>query len=112
LTERYRKELSRSLESLQIEKQRFVKQLSEVPGIRLHIGTANFVLVEMVSDRLDAGNLYGELGHRGLLVRVCDSFRGMPRGRFLRVAVRTAMENERLVRELRALCEQKVRRFA
>ena len=112
LNDRYRKELSGSLESLRIEKQRFVKRLSDVPGIRLHVGTANFVLVELVSHLLDAGNLYEELGRRGLLVRVCDSFRGMPRGRFLRVAVRAAADNERLVRELTSLCDQKMRRFA
>jgi threonine-phosphate decarboxylase len=112
LTDRYRKELFGSLESLRVEKQRFVMRLSEVPGIRLHVGTANFVLVELVTNLLDAGVLYGELGRRGLLVRVCDSFRGMPRGRFLRVAVRAAAENERLVRELTSLCEQKMRRLA
>jgi threonine-phosphate decarboxylase len=112
LTGRYRKELARSLESLRIEKQRFVKQLREVPGIRLYDGTANFLLVELINELLDAGNLYQELGRRGLLVRVCDSFRGMPRGRFVRLAVRTAIENERLVRELRAFCEQKIRRIA
>jgi threonine-phosphate decarboxylase len=112
LTDQYRQELARSLESLRIEKQRFVKQLSEVPGIRLHVGTANFLLVELVSKLLDAGSLYEELGRRGLLVRVCDSFRGMPRGRFVRLAVRTATENERLVRELTAMCGKRIRRIA
>jgi threonine-phosphate decarboxylase len=112
LTGRYREELARSLESLRIEKQRFAKQLSEVPGIRLCDGRANFLLVELISELLDAGNLYKELGRRGLLVRVCDSFRGMSRGRFVRLAVRTAIENERLVRELTAVCEQKIRRVA
>jgi threonine-phosphate decarboxylase len=107
-----REELAHSLEKLRIEKRRFVKQLSETPGIRLHCGTANFLLMELISELLEAGNLYKELGRRGLLVRVCDSFRGMPRGRFVRLAVRTAIENDRLVRELSALCEQKVRRVA
>jgi threonine-phosphate decarboxylase len=112
LTAGRRQELAHSLESLRIEKRRFVKQLSEIPGIRLHCGMANFLLVELISESLEAGNLYEELGRRGLLVRVCDSFRGMPRGRFVRLAVRTAIENDRLVRELSALCEQKIRRVA
>jgi threonine-phosphate decarboxylase len=112
LTDAYRKKLARSLELLRIEKQRFAKQLSGIPGIRLYIGSANFLLLELVSELLEAGNLYEELGRRRLLVRVCDSFRGMPRARFVRVAVRTAMENDRLVRELRALCELKIRRIA
>jgi threonine-phosphate decarboxylase len=112
LADERRAQLADSLESLRIEKRRFVKQLSEVPGIRLHCGTVNFLLVELISELLEAGNLYEELGRRGLLVRVCDSFRGLARGRFMRLAVRTAIENDRLVRELSALCEQKIRRVA
>jgi histidinol-phosphate/aromatic aminotransferase/cobyric acid decarboxylase-like protein len=36
-------------------------------------------------------------------VRLCDSFHGMPKGRFLRVAVRTAAENEQLTQALSAI---------
>jgi threonine-phosphate decarboxylase len=112
LVDERRGELALSLEALRIEKQRFAKQLNEVPGIRLHCGAANFVLVELAGELLEARTLYKELGRRGLLVRVCDSFRGMARGRFVRLAVRTSHENDRLVRELADLCEQKIRRVA
>jgi threonine-phosphate decarboxylase len=112
LVDERRAELAHSLESLRIEKRRFLRQLSEVPGIRLHCGAANFLLVELISEMLEARNLYEELGRRGLLVRVCDSFRGMASGRFVRLAVRTAIENDRIVRELSALCERKIRRVA
>jgi threonine-phosphate decarboxylase len=112
LVAEYRAELAHSFEALRIEKQRFATQLNEIPGIRLHFGAANFLLLELISELLDAENLYSELGRRGLLVRVCDSFRGMTHGRFMRVAVLTAPENDRLVRELSALCEQKIRRVA
>jgi threonine-phosphate decarboxylase len=112
LTDERRAELSLSFESLRSGKRRLAKQLSGIPGIRLHYGAANFLLLELVNELLQAGTLYKELGHRGLLVRVCDSFRGMARGRFVRIAVRTAIENDRLVRELSALCEQKTRRVA
>ena len=112
LVDERRAELSRSFESLRSEKRRFAKQLSAIPGIRLHCGAANFLLLELVNELLQAGTLYKELGHRGLLVRVCDSFRGMARGRFVRVAVRTAIDNDRLVRELSVLSEGKIRRVA
>jgi threonine-phosphate decarboxylase len=112
LVAEYRAEFAHSFEALRIEKQRFATQLNEIPGIRLHFGAANFLLLELISELLDAENLYSELGRRGLLVRVCDSFRGMTHGRFMRVAVLTAPENDRLVRELSALCEQKIRRVA
>jgi threonine-phosphate decarboxylase len=112
LTEERRAELSLSFKSLRNEKQRFAKQLSGIPGIRLHCGAANFLLLELVDELLEAGRLYKGLGRRGLLVRVCDSFRGMAPGRFVRIAVRSAVENDRLVRELSALCEHQIRRVA
>ena len=112
LIDERRAELSLSFESLRNEKRRFAKRLSEIPGIRVHCGAANFLLLELVNELLEGGTLYKELGHRGLLVRVCDSFRGMARGRFVRVAVRTGIENDRLVRALSAFCEPKIRRVA
>ena len=112
LIEERRAELSLSLECLRSEKQRFAKQLSAIPGIRIHCGAANFLLLELVNESLQAGTLYKKLAHRGLLVRVCDSFCGMARGRFIRIAVRTAVENDRLVSELSTLCEDQIRRVA
>jgi threonine-phosphate decarboxylase len=112
LIDERRAEISLSFQSLLSEKRRFAKQLTGIPGIRLHCGAANFLLLELVNELLQAETLYKELGHSGLLVRVCDSFRGMARGRFLRIAVRTAIENDRLVRELSALCERRIRRIA
>ena len=112
LTAARRAELALSFEALRLEKERFARRLSEIPGIRLHRGAANFLLLELVSESLEAGNLYGDLGRRGLLVRVCDSFRGMTAGRFIRVAVRSAFENDRLAQELSELCDEKIRRVA
>ena len=112
LVDERRAELALSLEALRIEKRRFANQLNELPGIRIHYGSANFLLVELTSELLEARTLYKELGQRGLLVRVCDSFRGMARGRFVRLAVRTSVENDRLVGELSVVCEQKIRRVA
>ena len=96
-------ELLNSLRELQDLKRQFESQLSTIPGICLHAGAANFLLVELVDEAIDAYTLYRRLGHRGLLVRVCDSFRGMAKGRFIRLAVRTASENSRLTGELSAI---------
>ena len=75
-----------------------------IPEIKVHPSAANFVLLELTDSSFDADRIYVELGCRGILVRVCDSFYGMPRGRFVRVAVRTAEENERLVSLLSEIC--------
>ena len=75
-----------------------------IPGITVHPSAANFVLLELTDPSFDANRVYVELGCRGILVRTCDSFYGMPKGRFLRVAVRTASENQRLVDLLSEIC--------
>jgi threonine-phosphate decarboxylase len=75
-----------------------------IPGLKVYPSAANFVLLELTDPLLEANRIYAELGCRGILVRVCDSFYGMPKGRFVRVAVRTASENERLVSLLSAIC--------
>ena len=91
---------------------RFEAALSQIAGLRLYPSAANFLLMELLDSSLDAWQIFRELGRRGLLVRVCDSFHGMPNGRFLRVSVRTEEENSRLARELAAICLEKNRRVA
>ena len=75
-----------------------------ISGIRVHPSAANFLLIELIDPAFDANQVYFELGCRGILARTCDSFYGMPKGRFLRVAVRTASENQRLVDALTEIC--------
>jgi threonine-phosphate decarboxylase len=77
-----------------------------IPGLKVHPSAANFVLLELTDPSFDADRIFVELGCRGILVRTCDSFFGMRKGSFLRVAVRTAIENERLVGLLSEICSR------
>jgi histidinol-phosphate/aromatic aminotransferase/cobyric acid decarboxylase-like protein len=105
-------QLLRSLHELQQVKLQFEAQLRTVPGICVHPGAANFFLVELIDGALDACTLYRKLGGRGLLIRVCDSFRGLAKGRFIRLSVRSTSENNRLVDELSSVCAELIRRVA
>ena len=78
--------------------------LRRIPGIKVYPSAANFLLIELTDPAFDANQIYFELGCRGILVRICDSFYGMQQGRFIRVAVRTASENQRLVDMLFEIC--------
>lgn len=112
LTPANRARLLAGLREFPRTKCRFEAVLSQIAGLRVYQSAANFLLVELLDSSLDASHIYRELGHRGLLVRVCDSFHGMPKGRFVRVAVRTEEENNRLARELAAICIALNRRAA
>ena len=58
----------------------------------------NFLCCKLRSHR-DAAAIYAHLAGKGILVRVCDTIPGMPPG-YLRLQVRSAKENDVLVREL------------
>jgi threonine-phosphate decarboxylase len=112
LVKEHHAQLLKTLDQLRGVKQHFEAQLRMIPGICVHGGAANFLLVELVDGALDAGSLYQELGRRGLLIRVCDSFRGLAKGRFIRLSVRTTSENSRLAAELLAVSGEMIRRAA
>ncbi|HAK61500.1 MAG TPA: threonine-phosphate decarboxylase, partial [Nitrospiraceae bacterium] len=60
-------------------------------------GSANFLFAKLTST--DAGELTHALGRRGILVRDCSSFPGLG-NQYVRIAVRTRRENERLAHVL------------
>ncbi|MBV9276321.1 MAG: pyridoxal phosphate-dependent class II aminotransferase [Verrucomicrobia bacterium] len=106
LQENRRPEYLMSFRRLADLRDHFQKCLRSIPGIRVHPSTANFLLLELTDSCLEANRIYSELGRRGILVRLCDSFYGIPEGRFLRVAVRTAAENEQLTDALSTIIDE------
>jgi threonine-phosphate decarboxylase len=112
LVEDRRTEYLASLQTLILLREDFQKNLGRIPGIRVHSSAANFLLLELTDLSLDATRIYIELGCRGILVRVCDSFYGMPKDRFLRVAVRSAFENNRFADALSTVCANLIGRAA
>ena len=89
------------------ERARLVSEVGRIDGFAC-VGRpqANFVLVRT---RRPSADVRSALERRGILVRDCSSFRGLGRGgsgysaHHMRVAVRTAGENKRLVCALRRI---------
>jgi threonine-phosphate decarboxylase len=72
-------------------------------GCRVFPPSANFIFFE-VPKAMDALEIRSRLiREHAILVRECDSFRGLERGRYLRIAVRTESENQRLLDALAAV---------
>jgi threonine-phosphate decarboxylase len=69
----------------------------QAAGVEHFPGTANYYLIRMNR----AQEVSAVLRHRGILVRDCSNFAGLD-GSYLRVAVRSRTENERLMQELAA----------
>ena len=85
--------LNDSVKQISAERKRLIAELS-VPGIRVYPGEANYLL--LYSEQ----NLSEKLMRRGIMVRDCSNYVGLGKG-FVRIAVRTAEENDLLLTELK-----------
>ncbi len=75
-------------------------QLESLPGLKNYRAAANFLFLRIDRNDLDASELARRTLEDGIAIRVCANFDGLD-GRFFRVAVRTAEENEQLVEALK-----------
>lgn len=91
--------MDRSLAFMLKERPRFMESLASIGGLTVFDSHANFVMIELPPGwRADAVTMM--LGRKGILIRDCSQTPGL-NGRTIRLAVRTSLENDRLVRLLR-----------
>jgi len=81
-------------------REQFRGLLQIVPMLTAFPSHANFFLCKLPMARQTSAELTQQLAARGLLIRNCDTFRGLEPGRFIRLAVRMPDENARLARAL------------
>ena len=103
IEEKYRKDYVKGLELLRAERRRFAGELKKIPGIRVIPSQANYLMVELT------GGTTAEEMTRKLLIRhnifVKDLTRKMNGGNYLRFAIRTTEENDRLLGAIREMLQ-------
>ncbi|HWF08701.1 MAG TPA: hypothetical protein VG297_09560, partial [Bryobacteraceae bacterium] len=89
-----------SLQENEAERVRFSESLERL-GVFLFSAAANYLFLELPADSPASSELRTRLisTHR-ILIRNCDSYEGLAPGRFIRLAVRSAEENRRLIEAL------------
>jgi threonine-phosphate decarboxylase len=89
-----------SLRENAVERERLAESLSAL-GLVVFPPSANYLFLELRADMPAAAELRRRLiaTHR-ILIRNCDSYEGLAPGRYVRVAVRSAADNCRLVQAL------------
>ena len=92
---------ARTLDCVAGERDFLVEELTELPGVRVYPGAANYLLVRL-DGGLAAASLQERLLPERILIRDCASFAGLD-GRFFRVAVRGREENGRLLAALKGV---------
>jgi threonine-phosphate decarboxylase len=80
------------------ERSRFMRGLRSLSGIRVFPSAANFVLIELPASTC-AGEVTDRLAYERLLVRDCSTVPGLTT-QMIRVAIKTAKENRRLITAL------------
>ena len=80
------------------ERSRLMRGLRFLPGLRIYPSAANFLLIELPASTC-AGEVTDRLASERLLVRDCSTLPGLTT-QMIRVAVRTAKENRRLLAAL------------
>ena len=88
--------LERTRELIKNEQLWLVQQLSLIRGFYPVTSNTNFILIKIREFGMDSGELTGRMRHQGILIRDCASFKRMGYD-YIRVAVRTREENQRLV---------------
>jgi threonine-phosphate decarboxylase len=91
-----------SVESNERERARVAANLRDL-GFRVYPSAANFLLMQVPGAGLSATQIWSSLiTDYSIYLRNCDSFEGLPVGQYLRAAIRSSAENDRLVE---ALCQ-------
>lgn len=84
------------------QRQHLVTALTSLPGLMIYPGEANFLLVRLDHPSLDAHQLADLALQQGIALRICSNFSGLD-PRYLRVAVRTEPEQQRLYQVLQRI---------
>ena len=84
------------------EKAKLLLELSKISSFKIFPADANFFFINIKKSGLTAAELTSKLLSQGILIRDCTSFRGVDQY-FVRVAVKTRVENERLIEVLKRI---------
>lgn len=95
---KYQKEYEVSLEKLREERARFCERLAGIRGLRVIPSEANYVMAELTGSITAAELTKRLLTQHGILIK--DLSAKIPKGQFVRLAVRDRSDNERLLEAL------------
>ena len=100
---KYEKDYSRACDKFRQEREFFLKELQEIPFLRVIPSQANYFLCEITGDGFSAHELALKLmTEYDILIKDCTSKKGFPDGRhYIRVAIRDRKDNLKLKEALK-----------
>ncbi len=101
---KYESEYKQACERLVQERQRFAQRLSHVEGLRVLPSQSNYFFCEVLLPETPAGLAHRLLREYDILIRDCSGKPGIE-GPYVRIAIRSPEENDRLVQALHEIDE-------
>ena len=92
----------KSLKLLKELKTDLENKLKKINFLKIISGAANFFLIKITDDGLNAEDVKYHLLKCGILIRHCGNYRGL-NDKYFRIAVRKKTENDYLIRQLRKM---------
>ena len=89
-------------ELIKKEKTKLLREFEKIGSFKVYPPDANFFFIDIRKSGLTAPELKSKLLRQGILIRDCTSFRGLDQY-YIRVAVKTPAENERLIETLKRI---------
>lgn len=84
----------------------FLRQLQEIPYLHVMPTQANFVLCEVLTPNSANGIAIELLKHHNILVSACSAKKGIEPNRYIRMAVRSKQDNNKLIAALRSIQDE------
>ncbi|MHC1581332.1 MAG: histidinol-phosphate transaminase [Methanopyraceae archaeon] len=102
---RDREHVRKTVKLVREERDRLLRRINGLPGLRAYPSEANFLFVDVGPAGTDAPTLTEELLKRGVIIRDCSSFEGVDEPRYVRVSVGLPEENDRFLETAREVLE-------
>ncbi len=90
----------RTLEVVKVEKEFLASELTKIEGFKVFPADTNFIFIDVRNSGVSATQLREKMIGQGILLRDCSSFTGLD-GFYIRIAVRTHEDNEKLLNALK-----------
>ena len=100
---KYTKDYQHACEKFIIERRRFKKLLDQIPFIHVIPSQANYFLTEITSRFTSKQLTQKLLNEYNILIKDCDNKDGLKGKNYIRIAIRTKEDNNRLVAALKSI---------
>ena len=104
IMEKYQADYNAACEEIRKERDRFYKELQQIPFLEVYPSQANFFLCR-VTDRFSAHSLALKLLEHNILIKDCSGKKSLDGKDYVRIAIRDREDNETLIDVLKDLAE-------